>query len=226
MIVERQIAMSVIHYSEHHYEQISVEQLKPKVVKNALYFPLSVTFDSVEEDGLSFGHPIDSGKYWTANYERAVGVLAEDTIAMIESLKRSKPKARFNLLDFVEFRNVEGWSDGFDLNDEDSYHSWPHEVRQAYDKAHSLDNLESATLLIEYQDAALYLVDGMLWGNLGEHWNHNKITPLSFVDDCDIETLKSLINIRKETVLAYNQKMKEVNENITSLSTIFGYKAA
>ena len=145
--------------------KLSLHELKPKIESSRILFPLSVSSKYIEEDGLSFGFPVDFGWVTEINYDFTVGVLTEDTISIFRALKMPKhPSQGVQPIETYSFSESElnawregldqGWADAryqewlekglvdegetkeqFIANELDCYHSWPIEWRAAYDKA-------------------------------------------------------------------------------------------
>jgi len=88
-------------------EYLSLDDLKPEISKNGIYFPVSVEHVDVNKfggDGRSFGYEQDEGHCTVVKYEQAVGVLAEDTIELFlncENRKRSMKKPHHSNLEIT-----------------------------------------------------------------------------------------------------------------------------
>lgn len=94
---------------QQHYDHIiaDISEIKPTIKDGAIYFPLKLETGHVEEDGLSLGLPVDCGPYSIVTFERAVGVLAEDTAAMFLTYQeREKSSAKpLHIDNYAEFKN-------------------------------------------------------------------------------------------------------------------------
>jgi hypothetical protein len=143
--------------------KIQLQDLKPRVEDSKILFPLSVSSEFIQEDGFSFGYPVDSGWTTTIEYDFTVGILTEDAISLIKSLKKPNPPARgiypIETYDFSDDQLNE-WKIGLDTswaeeryqewlkgglqsegetkeqfieNELDCFHSWPTEWKLAYE---------------------------------------------------------------------------------------------
>lgn len=150
--------------------QINLQDLKPIVEGSRILFPISASSEYVQEDGLSFGYPVDYGWVTAIEYDFTTGVLTEDTISLVKSLKKPTPPPSgicpIEPYDFSEDQ-LNAWKIGLDdswaeeryrewldegLLDEgetkeqfiaselECYHSWPEEWRLAYDSTRNALN--------------------------------------------------------------------------------------
>lgn len=217
--------MNKVQHFDHH---VDINDLKPIVNAKGIYFPLTVENGYIEEDGLSFGYPVDCGNYSIVTYEKAVGVLAEDTQSMAFD-KNSEKVLRFHLLDFVDFRTVKGWdADLPAIDPELVWDLWPAERRNAYSAAHDLSELEftDSEKILDYQGQQLYKKNGEYFAACGKHWNYGHITPVEFEDGVSEEMVLGIMESKKRLNEAENNRIKQLNKNIQLLSTIFGHTAA
>ncbi|HCU1834412.1 TPA: hypothetical protein OUI11_003387 [Acinetobacter baumannii] len=213
----------VLNYDYH----VDIHELKPIIKKTGIYFPLSVENEYIEEDGFSFGCPVDSGKYSTVTYEKAVGVLADDTLSLANE-KNSKKMLRFSLLDFVEFREVKDWHHGLpEIEPDLVYDLWPINRQAAYRKAHELSEYEftKEELILNYQGQQLYKKNGQYFAACGEHWNYGHITPVSLQSEVTEKMIVDIMQSKKRLNEAENARISKLNENIKLLATIFGHTA-
>lgn len=217
--------MNKVQHYDHH---VDINDLKPLVNKKGIYFPLSVENGYIEEDGLSFGYPVDHGNYSIVTYEKAVGALAEDTQSMFSD-KDSEKVLRFHLLDFVDFRTVKNWDANLPpIDPELVWDLWPVERRNAYSAAHDLSEEEFTDneKLLDYQGQQLYKKNGEYFAACGQHWNYGHITPVELESGVNEEMILGIMESKKCLREAHNNRIKLLNENIKLLSTMFGHTAA
>lgn len=143
--------------------KMNLNEIKPKIDEMKILFPIDVKCEHIEEDGLSFGYPVDCGWVTIVKYDYTVGALTEDTIALKKSLKKPKrPHSGIYPIKSYEWTDEElnGWMVGLDstwaekqfreweqegLIDEDetmdewikdrleNYHCWPQSWKTKYD---------------------------------------------------------------------------------------------
>lgn len=211
---------------EHH---VDIADVKPLINKNGIYFPLKVENGFVEEDGLSFGYPVDCGYYGIVEYEKAVGVLAEDTHAMflrIHEMKRSSGKP-LNLLGLVHFRHIEDWDKDLPPTDCDNYHLWDFERRQAYDNAHKVSQAEidRCEKIIEIDGDQVFKNPQGEYFAYFKHWFNGKYIPAKLDDDIDEPTLLGMVEAKKSIQGQIRALNEQGNKNLKTLATIFGHTA-
>jgi len=80
------------------------DQLKPIVEKGSVLIPVFSTakYNTIKEDGRSFGYPGDYGKFVTLKYEEFVGVIADDIFAFLELNKQKIKEAKALDFDFED----------------------------------------------------------------------------------------------------------------------------
>lgn len=143
-----------------------ISHFMPIINNNAIFFAVdtkTVNTDEFHGDARSFGYPVDEGIVTVVTYDYAVGVLAEDTIALIQSLKKPKaPSAGIHPMDGYKFKDeqLRSWEEGLDpswaekdyyewkakglIDNEtktewikdrkESYHCWPESWKKAYNE--------------------------------------------------------------------------------------------
>ena len=142
--------------------KVSLQELKPTIEGNQILFPVSVSGQYVKEDGRSFGYPVDDGWVTNIQYDFTMGVLTDDTIALVKYLKAPQsPSQGVSPMDTYDFpeSDLNQWREGLEtawaheqyhewlakgLVDQgetedqfvtdllDSYHSWPHDWKMAH----------------------------------------------------------------------------------------------
>ena len=143
--------------------QYAIDELKPRIEKNRILFPMSAKCEYIKEDGLSFGYPGDYGWFTIITYDYTVGTLTDDTIELARRLRKkpqrphvgTNPMESYKFTDeqrnrwkanldsswveaiFDEFRN-EGLTnnddkDSFIDGQLNNYNCWPQEWKEAYD---------------------------------------------------------------------------------------------
>lgn len=212
---------------------VLIEEIDPLVRCGAIYFPLSVQNEYIEEDGLSQGCFIDSGPYATVTFEKAVGDLADDTVDLYLRLaEENRNKVHDIHLDqFVVFKTVSGWDDDLPPMTEDElqsgYWGWSMQRREAYDKAHHRFDI-SGDLLIDYNGERIYQSGDQLFFQARENKDDFKsgcLMPIDLDVGVSIDGLIKIIESKQKANLQYLEDIKTLKQNFAMLATVFGYKA-
>lgn len=221
--------MFTIKYDHH----VMLEEIKPLIDGGNIYFPLSVENGYIEEDGFSLGYPVDSGNYAIVTFERAVGVLAEDTLSMLEEhriRKRSK-ECSFDIGDFVEFRTIDNWRGDLpplsEKEQEQGYWGWSPEHQEAWDKAHLLDKMDKEPVFTLNDQSFWDTEQGMFMQRpaMFDDLSFGKIMPAKLIDGVEIDDLLAIVQTKLDLLDRQKQLAKQIKENLDMLSTVFGYKA-
>lgn len=218
-----------IQYDHH----VMIDDIKPIIDDQAIYFPLSVENGYVKEDGFSLGHPVDCGNYAIVTFERAVGVLADDTVALYHEFRtRKKSKeTRFDLDEYVNFRVVDGWDAGLpplaEHEHEGNYWTWSLERQTAWDKAHYVDNMDAKPLFTLDGQSLWHTEDGyfMQTRPIFDSINSGKIMTAELIEGLEIDDILAIAQAKIDLITRQNKVARELKTNIDSLSTVFGYKA-
>lgn len=215
---------------DHH---VMIEDIKPIIDDQAIYFPLSVKNGYVKEDGFSLGHPVDCGNYATVTFERAVGVLADDTVALYHEFRTRKnsKETRFDLSEYVKFRVVDGWDAGLpplaEHEHDDNYWTWSSERRNAWDKAHYVGKIDAEPLFTLDGQSLWHTKDGFFKQTrpIFDNIDSGKITTAELIDGLEIDDILAIAQAKIDLIARQNKVAQELKANINSLSTVFGYKA-
>jgi hypothetical protein len=88
---------------------IELENIKPEVGKSGIFFPVNVEHVNLNKyhgDARSFGYHFDEGPCSVVTFEQVVGVLAEDTIELLDECaamkKHGLKKPHRSILDIIE----------------------------------------------------------------------------------------------------------------------------
>lgn len=212
---------------------VMLEEIKPLIDGGNIYFPLSVENGYIEEDGFSLGYPVDSGEYAVVTFERAVGVLAEDTAAMLEEhrTRKNSKECSFDLTDFVEFRSIDNWWGDLppltEAEQEQGYWVWSPEHQAAWDKAHLFDDLDQYPLFTLDGQSFWDTEHGMFMQRpaMFDDLSFGKIMPAKLSDGVEIDDLLAVVQAKLDLIDRQKQLAKQIKENLNMLSTVFGYKA-
>lgn len=208
-------------------QHVNIDDIKPLIDAQGLFFPLKVENGTVEEDGLSFGLPVDSGRYAIVTYEKAVGVMAEDTVALMQQ-KMDQKVMRFDLRDFLEPKQLKNWAANLaePLADPHDYHSWTASQQNTYDTLHSCSPSKLKDhLILSFQGQQLFKKDGEYFARVGEHWHMGDTKLVALVDDLTEEMLLDIVQVKKQIYEQENVRINQVSHNLKQLSKVFGYKA-
>lgn len=106
---------------------MTLDNLKPIIEDRRILFPVAVSHEYIEEDGFSFGCPVEHGHYTIIQYDFTMGVLTEDTIDMIQKTKRPERPNQGQAVEVYEFSQKDAWAwrEGLDTTwAENEYHEW------------------------------------------------------------------------------------------------------
>ena len=231
-----------------------ISEIKPVINKGGLFFPLKIETGILppDADGLSFGYPVDEGAYSIVTFEPAVGVLAEDTIAMFKTyndIKKSSAKP-LHLMDYVDYPDWENtdeykqWLKDYPNQMCDTcgglcenYHHWHHERQIAHDNIYKISSEDFEQVNDEhifanfssknYGVQVLYKLDN---GKYIAYIQANRYADMNEYFYCVLndseEEILSIIKAKQEIIKQNNELHQKIGENIKLLSEIFGYKAA
>lgn len=193
------------------------------LIDGGIWFPVAVENGYVAEDGLSFSLPVDEGHYSFVTYERAVGVLADDTYSMLlDAKKQPKP---ISLSNYVSFRTIENWSDGLppltDDEVETGFWGWPIEWRERYEQIHERHGVEDHNKpIFTFNGSELYHDETGFYARL-IGWHYDRVVPVEFNDGMDFDLLQDIFEAKRVEMAAYNQRSQMIKANLKSLAEIF-----
>lgn len=223
--------------------KISIDELKPIIKSDKIYFPISTDYEYVKDDGRSFGYPVDDGWVTHIEYDFTVGVLTENTIDLIETLKNPARPSEGAIATYeFSIADLDSWKQGLDnrwaedeyeewqqkglIDDDetkgewiadrlDNYHCWPNEWRKIYDAAREEMNkpIGEKQLILSNGDLALYF-DGQNYFFTTKYYDHGKLTK------ADKESALIYIEdfkIYEESLSKYNETLKQLKENLEIL---------
>ncbi len=212
---------------------VMLEDIKLLIDGGVIHFPLSVENGYIEEDGFSLGYPVDSGEYAIVTFERAVGALAEDTVALHEEYqaRKNSKECSFDLSDFVKFRSIDNWWGDLPplsaAEQEQGYWGWSPEHQAAWDKAHLFDDLDQNPLFTLDGQSFWDTEYGMFMQRpaMFDDLSSGKIMPAKLIDGVEIDDLLAVVQAKLDLIDTQKQLAKQIKENLDMLSTVFGYKA-
>ncbi|WP_427551908.1 hypothetical protein ACQE3D_25330 (plasmid) [Methylomonas sp. MS20] len=197
--------------------------LEKPLIDGGIWLPVAVENGYVEEDGLSFSLPVDDGPYSFVTYERAVGVLADDTYSMLCDAGR-RPKM-ISLSNYVSFRTIENWNDGLPPLTEDEvetgFWGWPQEWRDRYEQIHERHGVEDRNKpIFTFNGSELYSDESGFYARL-IGWHYDRVVPVDFDEGMDFEILQDVFETKRIEIAAYNQRSQLIKENLKVLAAIF-----
>lgn len=228
--------------------RFALEDLKPSIEKNRILFPILATCEYVEEDGLSFGYPVDDGWVTIVKYDFAMGILVDDTISLAKNLERpSAPSCGISAIDSYDWSDEDAdfWKIGLDskwVEDEynewlekglidsgeskdewltdslENYHCWPTEWKQAYNK-------QSAELNAPVGSKEVVLVNDALTLYKDENKEYFFTTQyfnhgkITKADLGSAEEYIASFKTYEAEMVTYRNRQKQLSENLTLLRT-------
>lgn len=223
-------------------------EVKPKVESNRILFPASTNVEYVEEDGRSFGYPVDYGWVTNIEYDFTVGALTEDTIALHSSTKAPQaPSQGIYPIESYDFSEDErnAWLEGLDRSwieeeyltyldkglisaDEskecftqdrlENYHLWPTEWKAVYEEAWRNLNMPKG-------EKSQILVNGALTlysDENGDYFFSTKYHDHGKITKADKESAQEYIedfSVYQEAFLEYKRKCKTIKTNLELLKS-------
>lgn len=136
---------------------IERSEIVPQFEGNRVWIPVSVEYKNTDDlagDARSFGYPVDEGMVTIIKYDFVAGVLAEDTIAIYEQIKRKpkKPATGTHAIDTADtgIDSSHVWQHGLDLQ-------WAYTRYEEWKKSGLIDKNETkeqwiAELLDNYHE--------------------------------------------------------------------------
>lgn len=217
--------------------RVSIQDVKPIINKSGIYFPLNVKNGYVEEDGLSFGCPVDSGFYAIVKYEAAVGALAEDTHALfmrIYEMEKTSAKP-LDLTSYVQFRVIKKWDKKHPANMNcqdcggkcDNYHHWNFERQKAYDEAHYVSEKQIAECekIIDLGNEQVFKnAKGEYFARF-KHWFYGNYIPAKLTEDMTEDELLNIVQVKLQIQSQVAEMKRKGKENLKMLAKIFGHTA-
>lgn len=192
------------------------------LIDGGIWFPVSVENGYIEEDGFSFSLPVDDGAYSLITYEKAVGVLAEDTYALIQN-QCTKPKS-FWLSNYLYFREIPNWANDLpaltDDEEECGFYVWPQVWRDRYESVHYQCESKHGVPILTFKGSALYQTDASFYAKLSGLFC-DRVVPVQFDTDMNLALLVSIVDAKRTEIASYNKLAAMVKENLSLLAEVF-----
>lgn len=221
----------------------SLDDLKPSIKSDRILFPVSVEQIYVEEDGRSFSYPVDEGWVTEIKYDFVMGVLADDTIDLAQSLKNRPQSPSCGMYAIDEFEWTEeqrsAWMVGLDLtwldtnyeelldkssvvkedwikDQLENYWCLPTEWRAAYDRHITLLNTPtgSKTVVLVFDELTLFKDESGDYFFQTKYFCHGRLTK---ADRCSAE--EYIIDFKEYEVekTRYQASVRKLAENLALL---------
>jgi hypothetical protein len=236
-------------FNKIHVGVINLDEINPIFESNRILFPISVKVintDKYHGDARSFGYPVDEGMCTEVIYDYVVSIMAEDTIALVNSVKdRSRMLKKPRLLDIYDVFDIgDEWKKGLNTawleeeikewldegliteseidekreNDLNNYHCLCQEWKDAYD--HATDKVHK----IDRQKAKLIsdFEGTKVYKYNGKYYFSNKYYDYGntcLLDTEDVDIYLDAIKSYRANVSSINVMHTKVNENLQLLKS-------